>query len=306
MDLKQLKALVTVAEAGSVTKASQLLHLVQPAVTRQIKTLEDELGVPLFERTRQGMRPTAAGSVLVERARRALAELERARAEIRPDPGSVAGIATVGLLESTLDVLAVPLVGRLRERHPDIELRLLTAYSGHLQQWLDDGDVDMSLLYNLRSTPSLFVQPLLREQLWAVAPEGLTASEPVSVAELARHPLVMPVVSHGLRVLVDQVFARAKTEPRIAVETNSMVLQKQFVRAGYGWTVLPAAGVAADVGAGLFTAAPLADPLATRDVVLGLPHTGRLAPAVEAVARELVSVARELVRSRSWPSARLD
>ncbi|MBJ8348367.1 LysR family transcriptional regulator [Antrihabitans sp. YC2-6] len=307
MDLKQLKALVTVAETGSVTKASQLLHLVQPAVTRQIKTLEQELGVPLFERTRQGMRPTEAGAALVERARRALNELDRARAELRPEPGPVTGIATVGLLESTLDVLVPPLVERLRERHPGITVRLMTAYSGHLQQWLDDGDVDLSLLYNLRSTPSLHMRPLLREQLWAVAlPEaGLRSDQPVSLADLSAHPMVMPAVGHGLRVLIDQVYARAKTSPDIVIETNSLLVQKKLVLAGYGWTVLPAAGVAADVAAGLLSASPLADPEAARDVVLGLPRTGRPALAVEVVARELVGLVGMLVESGAWPSARL-
>src|SRR5882757_3180731 len=109
MDIKQLKALVTVVEVGSVTRAAELLHLVQPAVTRQIRALEHELGVSLFERTCQGMRPTKAGISLAERARRALTELDRARAELTPPPGLVAGIVTVGLLESAAEMLAEPL-----------------------------------------------------------------------------------------------------------------------------------------------------------------------------------------------------
>ncbi|WP_371643801.1 hypothetical protein [Streptomyces mirabilis] len=76
---------------------------------------------------------------MVERARRALNELERARAEIRPTPGAVTGIVTVGLLESATDLLAEPLVSALARDRPGIELRLMTAYSGHLQRWLDDG-----------------------------------------------------------------------------------------------------------------------------------------------------------------------
>src|SRR5580700_6093144 len=136
LDIKQLKALVTVIEAGSVTRAAELLHLVQPAVSRQIRTLEHELGVPLFERTRHGMRPTAAGVRFADRARRALAELDRARAEVAPTPGAVAGIVNVGLLESTAELLAEPLVSAVLRRHPGVELRVLTAYSGHLQQWL--------------------------------------------------------------------------------------------------------------------------------------------------------------------------
>src|ERR1700739_4473671 len=77
MDVKQLKAMLTVVETGSVTQAAELLHLVQPAVTRQVRALEDELGVALFERTRHGMRPTPAGTGMVERARRVLTELDR-------------------------------------------------------------------------------------------------------------------------------------------------------------------------------------------------------------------------------------
>ena len=133
LDIKQLKAIVTVAEVGSVTRAADLLHLVQPAVTRQIRTLEQELGIPLFERTGQGMRPTEAGTIMVDRARRALNELERARAEVQPTPGVVTGIVTLGLLESTSDLLAEPLVTALARDHPGVELRLMTAYSGHLQ-----------------------------------------------------------------------------------------------------------------------------------------------------------------------------
>lgn len=138
MDVKQLKALVTVAEAGSVTRAAELPHLVQPAVTRQIRTLKEELGVALFERTRQGMRPTEAGAIMIERARRAVSELERARAEVQPSPGAVTGIVTVGLLESATDLPAGPLVSAVARDRPGIELPLMTAYSGHLQQWLDD------------------------------------------------------------------------------------------------------------------------------------------------------------------------
>lgn len=141
------------------------------------------MGVPLFERTRQGMRPTQAGTIMVDRARRAVGERERA--EIQPAPGEVTGIITVGLLESAGDLLAEPLVSAVTRDHPGVELRLLTAYSGHLQQRLDEGDLDLALFYNLDSTPSLNALPLVRERLWAVAPPaaGLRADRPVPVAE---------------------------------------------------------------------------------------------------------------------------
>ncbi|TNC25717.1 LysR family transcriptional regulator [Amycolatopsis alkalitolerans] len=307
MDLKQLKALVTVAETGSVTKAAELLHVVQPAVTRQIQALEHELGVPLFDRTRQGMRPTEAGANLAERARRALGELDRARAELTAPPGEVTGIVTVGLLESTAELLTEPLVAAVLREHPRIELRVLTAYSGHLQQWLDNGDLDLSLLYNLTSTPSLNVTPLVREQLWVVAGpgDGLRPDRPVPFATAAARPLVMPAPGHGLHTLITTAARQATTEIQTAVHTNSMPLQKHLTGGGHGWTILPAVGIAADLAAGTLSAAPLADPEIWRSIVLGTPRAARPTPAVTAVARELTHQVHTAVHNGQWPSARL-
>ncbi|MDX3387980.1 LysR substrate-binding domain-containing protein [Streptomyces niveiscabiei] len=307
MDIKQLKAIVTVAEVGSVTRAAELLHLVQPAVTRQIRTLEQELGIDLFERTGQGMRPTDAGAIMVDRARRALNELERARAEVQPSPGVVTGIVSVGLLESTSDLLAEPLVTAVARDHPGVELRLMTAYSGHLQQWLDAGDLDLTLLYNLDSTPSLNARPLVREHLWAVAPAsaGLRADRPVTFAEAARHPLVMPASGHALRRLIDAAAVRADAVMDVVVQTNSMRVQKQLVQAGHGWTVLPGVGIAEDVTRGTLSAAPLSEPDVWRSIVLGTPRHGRTPPAVEVVARELVRQVNSAVQQGRWPSAQV-
>lgn len=307
MDIKQLKALVTVVEAGSVTRAAELLHLVQPAVTRQIRALEDELGVPLFERTRHGMRPTAAGVSMADRARRALTELDRARAELAVAPGTVTGIVSIGLLESTAELLSGPLVSSVLRQHPGIELRILTAYSGHLQQWLDVGDLDLTLLYNLESTPSLNVQPLVREKLWVVAPAGagLQAGKAMTVTNVATHPLVMPAPGHGLRALIDRALAQAQVSAEVAVQTNSMTLQKRLVQDGHGWTILPGAGITADVASGTLSAAPLSDPEVWRTIVLGMPRTGRATPAVEVIARLLAGQVRAAARHDRWLSAEL-
>lgn len=307
MDLRQITALVTVAEVGSVTQAARLLHLVQPAVTRQIRLLEEELGVALFERTPQGMRPTPEGEVLVERGRRALRELERARAELRPDVGEFTGVVTVGMLESVVELMASPLVAAVKQKHPAIQLRLVTAYSGHLQQWLDDGDIDVSLVYDLADTPSVAVLPLLTELLWVVAPgdAGLQAKKPVAWDDALAHPMILPVAGHGLRALIDRARSEASTSPVVVAEVNAMSAQKSLVAAGHGWTVLPAAGVAGDIAAGLLSGAPLATPEVARSLAIGHPRAARTPPAVRAVTAEMIRLARELVRSGRWPSARL-
>ncbi|WP_344854724.1 LysR family transcriptional regulator [Amycolatopsis ultiminotia] len=307
MDLKQLKALVTVSEVGSVTRAAELLHLVQPAVTRQIKALEDELGVALFERTRTGMRATEAGNALVERARRALTELDRARAELTPAPGAVTGIVTLGLLESTAELLAEPLVERLLQEHPGIELRLQTGYSGHLQRWLDEGDLELSLLYNITSSPSLNVAPLVRERLWVAAPPsaGLRPDRPVRFADAAARRLVLPTTGHGLRTLIESGAQRGEISLDSSVSTNSMALQKKLTRAGHGWTILPAVGLTDEIATGLLSAAPLCEPEVWRTVVLAGPRSRRTPAAVDVVARQLTRQIGIAVAEGRWPSAEL-
>jgi DNA-binding transcriptional LysR family regulator len=308
MDLRQLRALVTVAEVGSVTRAARLLHLVQPAVTRQIRLLETEFGVELFSRSPSGMVPTPEGELLVERARRALLELERARAEIAPAVGEISGIVTIGILESVVDVMVPGLVEAIARRHPKIHLRILTAYSGHLERWLEAGDVDVSVVYNLVDAPSLSVTPILRENLCVVGPAdaGLTSSVPVSWADAFEHPLVLPVSGHGLRALIEQARSTAHlAEPHIAAEANNMYVQKCLVHAGRGWTILPAVGVAGDVAAGVLSAAPLAAPEVLRTLGIGHQRVARTPRPVQAVAAQMMGFATHLVRSGAWPSARL-
>lgn len=306
MELRQLTAVVAVSETGSVTAAARRLHVVQPAVTRQIRTLEEELGAPLFHRTNQGMVPTEAGEVLLERARRALHELDLVRTEIRPGPREVSGVVRLGLLESTVDLLAPHLVRGLAARCPGIELRLSSGYSGHLQRWLDDGDVDLSLLYDLADTPSLSVTSLAQEPLWLVAPPdaGLSPDRPLSWAEAWCRPLVLPVAGHGLRALIDRARPVDGPAPTVVTEVNAMSIQKTLVAAGQGWTVLPAAGVAPDVAAGTLSGTPLTGPEISRSVVLGSPVGRRVSPAVRAVAAHVADTARELVASGAWPGAR--
>jgi LysR family transcriptional regulator, nitrogen assimilation regulatory protein len=306
VELKQLRALVTVAESGSVTRAAQLLHVVQPSISRQITSLERELGVRLFDRSSEGMRPTPDGAILVTRARRILIELERARAEIRPERPEVAGIVTVGILGSVERLLAGDLVTAVAAQHPGIELRLATAYSGHLQSWLDAGDLDMSLLYNLTTNQSVRVHPLLRDQLWAVAPPAsqLRADRPVDLSTVFEQPFIMPVAGeHGLRLLIDEARIACNVEPRITVQANTMSLQTELVRAGHGWTILPAAGVADDVSAGRLCAAPIRNPQIVRSVGLALPRTGTTPPAVDAVAAELIRLVRATVTDGRWSSS---
>ncbi|MFI7130961.1 LysR family transcriptional regulator [Nonomuraea sp. NPDC050153] len=305
MDLKQLTALVTVADSGSVTRAADVLHLVQPAVSRQIQLLEAELGTPLFERSTRGMRPTADGEILVEHARRALRELERAREQIRPASGELHGLVAVGLLPSLADPLSEALVRRIGGEHPAVRLRLSVGYAGHLAQWIDSADVDLALLYDVRPSTAVDVRPLLDEPLWVIGPKGtdLRPDRPVRLADVGDRLRILPGPPHALRSMVDRAAARENLTLRIDVETNSMTVQRRLALSGAGLTVLPGIAIADGLRGGTLAAAPLADPDLRRRLLLTFPGTRRVGRAARAVADILVEELARLLGDGAWPSA---
>lgn len=305
MDLKQLRALLTIAETGSVTRAAQLLHVVQPALSRQLRLLEEELGTALFDRTRHGMHLTDRGQILVDHARRALRELDQARATV-VTPDTVAGTVAIGLLPSTSTLLAGPLVRSLQSRFPDLKARLTMGFAGHLQQWLENGEIDLALLYEPKPSALLDVQPLLDEKLYLVGPTnaGFRFDTAVALADVASVKLIMPNPPHGLSIILEHACAVAGVRLNVVTETNSMQIQKELVAHGIGFTILPSAAIFDDVASERLSAAPITAPDLSRRIVLALPMARRGSIAVRSVARELRSLIEEIIVRNGWPGAR--
>jgi LysR family transcriptional regulator, nitrogen assimilation regulatory protein len=306
MDFKQLRAFLTVADTGNVTRAAELLNLVQPAVSRQLRLLEEDLGTELFERERHGMVLNEHGKALLVYARRAMLELDRARAEIGGTTArEIGGLVTVGLLPSTSDLLATALVSEVRKRHPRIRVRIAMGYAGTLQQWLEAGDIDIALLYGAERLPNIEAQALLEEALWVVGPPAakLKANKPVPLAALAGKPLVLPSGPHGIRTLVDHACAVAKVELTIVAETNAMSIQKSLVLGGHGLTILPPIACAEELARREVSAAPLSEPQITRTIVLALPARRVIGRHVRVTADLLAGCAKDAVLQRRWPEA---
>jgi DNA-binding transcriptional LysR family regulator len=305
MEIRQLAALIAVAEAGSVTRAAEVLRLVQPAVSRQIRTLEDELKAELFERTKQGMVLTDDGKVVLEHARRALRELERARDEVRPTGAPLHGLVTIGLLPSVADPLAEAAIAYLRKRHPAVRLRIMVGYDGHLADWLEAAEIDLAVLYDIAVKPGIDSSPLVEEPLWLVGPpeRGLSSGRPERLEDHLGEPFVLPAPPHALRSIIDHAAARDGLELEVVAETNSMSVQRRMAMRGAGLTVLPRTAVADELAAGQVSAAPLAGELLRRRLVLAVPATRRLGPAVRVVADVLAGEVLRSIRDGGWPLA---
>ena len=305
MDFKQLRAFLTVADTGNVTRAAELLNLVQPAVSRQLRLLEEDVGAELFERERHGMVLTDAGKALLVYARRVVLELERARAEIGGAVDGIGGLVTVGLLPSTCDLISSPLVSAVAASYPGIRMRIAMGYAGTLQQWLETGEIDAALLYGVERSPNILAKPLLEEALWVVgaASAKLRRNKPVPLASLAGQPLILPSAPHGIRTLVDHACAVSNVELSIAVETNAMSIQKSLVLGGHGLTILPAIAFADELARKEVTAAPLCDPRITRTIVLALPANRAVGQHVRRTVELLEQCAKDAVHRGAWLEA---
>lgn len=306
MDLKQLKALVTIAETANMTRAAEVLNIVQPALSRQISMLEDEVGAILFERGRQGMILNAEGKTFLEYARRILHEVEKAKAEVRPSSGAVSGIVNVGLLPSTSDLLSSMLLRRLQQQYPEIRITITAGYAGHLQEWLEVGEIDVALLYSTKLSPSLNVQPLVQEKLWFVGlpGNGLRPGRPVTLSSVADRPIILPSRPHGLRVLVDRVGRENSLQLHVVAETNSMSVQKSLVLDGHGFTILPSIAIAEELARGHLEAAPLTDAGLTRTIVLARSRERNMTMSVKCVMQALSECIRTSIDDGKWAHAK--
>jgi LysR family nitrogen assimilation transcriptional regulator len=307
MDFKQLRAFLTVADTGNVTKASAVLNLVQPAVSRQLRLLEEDIGTELFSRERHGMVLTEAGKSLLVYARRAMLELDRARAEIGGGAtDGIGGLVSVGLLPSTCDLLCGPLVSAVATRYPGIRMRIAMGYAGTLQQWLETGEIDVALLYGVGRIPNIDAKPLLEEDLWVVGASSarLRRNKPVPLASLAGRPMILPSGPHGIRTLVDHACAVSNVELLVTAETNAMSIQKSLVLGGHGFTILPPIAIAEELLKKQVTAAPLCKPKITRTIVLALPANRAVGQHVRLTVDLLVQCAKHAVSRGEWPQAR--
>lgn len=294
IDIKHLRAFLAVAETGSVTRAGEMLHLVQPAVSRQIRLLEEDLGCELFERERYGMVLTESGRILAIYARRALLELERARAEIvKSSSEDVTGLVTLGLLPSVASVLSGRFVTALSALYPGIQARLAVGYAGTLMQWLLSGEIDAALLYEVMHSSGIQGTPLVEEPLWVIGlpASGLHVDAPLSLADLAAHKLVLPGAPHGIRTLVEHACTSGNVKLDVVAETNALDVQRALVLGGHGLTILPPIAVAEDLSAGKLVGAPIDNPPIRRKIMLALPAnrtTGRhIHCAVEVLKEEV-------------------
>jgi LysR family nitrogen assimilation transcriptional regulator len=212
MNLRQLSYFIAVADKRSIIRASQQLHISQPAISTQIKLLEEELDVQLFERRQDGTILTPEGKEFLSYARVALDTLDAGKANLRSHQVTEVGTVTVGIPGSLSPLLTLSLIEEVRRRCPNIQIKVVTGLSGHLTKWIMDGTIDFGLVYSSSAVMGLDFELLMKEHLFLAVHlknagpiRSMCVDGNITFANLRHVPLVMPGPEHGLRALVEKI-----------------------------------------------------------------------------------------------------
>lgn len=285
-----------VAELGSLTRAATVFDVPQSMISRHISALEQQCGARLFRRTGRGVVLTEFGEQLYPRLQALVLEADRLADDIRSSGGVPVGEVRVGMLPSSVPMLAGKLFSLVKERFPRVQLHLSDGPSTQLEEWLRDGRLDMALL--LREGPasdsgeSVLAQISLR--LIGPSNDPLLQEETVDLSALQGKPLVLPSHPHPLRARLDTLAEARGITLNVAVEADSIRLQHEIVAAGGGYTIT--SGLFEMYNDSRLSSARIVKPELLRSVVLATsprrPHT----LATREVLRLIVQVVPELLR----------
>jgi LysR family nitrogen assimilation transcriptional regulator len=269
VDLRQLRYFIAIAEYGSFSEAAARLRVAQSALSRQIGALEDELGVPLFERHARGVTVTASGALLVERAHRVLDEVAEARAEVMAQARLPSGDAVIGTTSTTSRMLYGPLAERFARDYPAVQLRFMEGVPYQLLEGLDTGRIDVAVMVDPDPRASQTLEPLVSEQVYLIgrgdSPDMPTG--PCGIDELRRVPLILLPRPAGSRVRLDHMATQAGIELTVSHEVANVDVVKDFVARGLGFALLPYSSISPYVAENRFAAVPLSGMHITRTMV---------------------------------------
>lgn len=310
MNIRQLRYISAVAKHGlNVSATAESLYTSQPGVSKQIRQLEEELGVQIFERSgRQLTRITPAGEAIIELADRALIELDTIKRAAREfsDPGR--GNLSIATSHTQAKYTLPPVLGALKQRYPNVSIELHQGTPMQIARLLSDGAADFAIATEaMEHFDGLVMLPCYRWQRAVLVPAGhpLCALEHLALADVARHPLITYVFGFTGRSRLDAAFRKAGLEPTVALTATDADVIKTYVRAGLGVGIVArmAYDPHSDADLRLLDASHLFEPSTTRiGFRRGSYLRGYMYDFIEQFAphltREVVDTARR-IRSRS-------
>ncbi|HEV3088302.1 MAG TPA: LysR substrate-binding domain-containing protein [Candidatus Elarobacter sp.] len=243
MELRDLRSFVAVAQHRNFSRAAEQLHVSQPALSEQIRKLEDELGAPLFDRTSRGATLTAAGEAFLPQARSVLAQADVAAETVRMVSAGLAGTLTLGFIDSAALGILPPLIRRFTARYPAVKLRLRELGTRRQLEAVEAGEIDVGIVRGPVWNPALAGRRIATESLLLALPEEhrLAGEAAVRLADLRDEGFITYPADRGAGLYEEtlRLCHEAGFEPKIVQEANEIYTIIGMVAAGLGVAIVP-------------------------------------------------------------------
>lgn len=297
---RQLKYFVEIARSGSITTAATTLGIAQPALSHHIATIEQELGAVLFERHARGVRLTAAGQRLLDRASSILRQLDRLPDDVAHGGEQPRGPVSLCLAGAVASVIAAPLYRLLNRQVPEVRLMLTTGMSTEARFLVESRRVEMALLPTAYELPGIEAHPVFEESFHLFgSPQAFDGQTgPIDFVDIGTRPLVAPDRDHDLRKLIERTALSLDCSLNVRYELNSTELSRALVHDGLAFAIMPR-NAYPNLDPQKVTAREIVAPSLTRtqSVVWVADHV--LTPAAEAVRQALIETSKTLIAEGS-------
>ena len=302
MDSRQLRYFIAVYEQRNLSRASSQTSVAQSALSHHISNLEAEFATPLFERKPRGMEPTAAGERLYEHARiilRAMAEAER---EIKQGSGAIAGEISIGMANSGVKAIGVPLMRAVLSRYPDLKLSLTESLAGATLMHLMASEVDLALVYNPPLEKDLVAEPVLEERMYCVGTAKLIGASkaPMTFDELTNLPLILLRYGLSSRALLDDPVLLKRLEAKAILHLNSISGTTGALLAGLGCAIATKLFAKEQLADRRLVAREVVDPKLTRTLYLCRLRNRPPTYVMEEMRRLMLALIAEQVGVGAW------
>jgi DNA-binding transcriptional LysR family regulator len=295
MDYAAWKLFIDAAEHGSLSKVALAYGTSQPHISRQISELEHDCGGRLFQRTGRGVVLTELGQRIAPKVRAWMASTDQLTNDVRSSAGTPIGKVRIGSLPSTAHPLVSTLYKRLKERYPLVQLAVREGQGAQLETWLEDGSVDLAILYRMGASPKNGDTYLVETSTYLVsaADDPLTARPTVPFSTLNNLPLVLFCRPSSWRNYLEQISAEHGVSLNVALEADSLSLQTHIASEGGIYALLGPYAVAAASKERRLRSSKLVAPVVTRHIALAMSRHGELTLA----CRTVMQTAREIAKS---------
>lgn len=294
MNLQQLTTFCTVLSEGSMTAAAEKLFLTQPAVSQQIRNLEEELSVNLLVRGVRQVKPTLQGQLLFDYAKRILHLTHQAEVAIHTMSQEISGDLKIGTINSIGLYLVSPIIGMFLKHNTKMKLKLTYGTGEKLIQEMRAGSIDMVVLPDLKSEYGIEFQNydkkfLFKDEIWLVG-SGRNTSLPQSIElrDLPSQPIISFTDKYpGFRLMLEKRLAETKTDFKPTFETDNVGTLKRVIESGLGWGFLPAHSIRKQVRTGRISTILCEDVKYSVNVNLYFKRDATLEPVVDVFYRAL-------------------